>query len=75
MFAFFGLFEYFDRGSSVFFSCALNVNVIGLFFIATVFICLGEDSDFNGDLNLWDVAKVTDMFASKSISIVENDLT
>ena len=33
MFAFFGLCEYFDQGSSAFFSCALTVNVIGLLFL------------------------------------------
>jgi hypothetical protein len=33
MFAFFGLFEYLDEGSSAFFSCALTVNVIGLLFL------------------------------------------
>ncbi len=30
---------------------------------------------FNGDLNQWDVAKVTTMSGSKSIRVVENDLT
>ncbi len=30
---------------------------------------------FNGDLNQWDVAKVTSMYASKSIRTVESDLT
>jgi surface protein len=30
---------------------------------------------FNGDLSLWDVAKVTTMWDGKSICIVENDLT
>ncbi len=29
---------------------------------------------FNGDLNQWDVAKVTSMYQSKSICILENDL-
>ena len=37
MFAFFGLFEYFDEGSSAFFSCALTVNVIGLLFLRLCF--------------------------------------
>ena len=41
-------------------------------FLATVF---QGDSAFNGDLRLWNVAKVTDMSDSKSIRIVENDLT
>ncbi len=40
--------------------------------LATVF---GSAYSFNGDLNQWDVAKVTDMNSSKSIRIVENDLT
>jgi hypothetical protein len=30
---------------------------------------------FNGDISLWDVAKVTTMRSSKSIRILENDLT
>ncbi len=30
---------------------------------------------FNGDLNQWDVAKVTNMDSSKSIRIVDSDLT
>jgi hypothetical protein len=33
VFAFFGLSQYFDQGSSDFFSCALTVNVIGLVFL------------------------------------------
>ena len=41
-------------------------------FFATVFY---SASVFNGDLSQWDVAKVTDMYQSKSISIVEKDLT
>jgi hypothetical protein len=32
-------------------------------------------SVFNGDLNQWDVAKVTTMPGSKSIRILENDVT
>jgi surface protein len=32
-------------------------------------------SAFNGDLNQWDVAKVTTMKGGKSIRIEENDLT
>ncbi len=72
MFASFGLFENFDQGYSAFFSSALTVNVIGLFFLATAF---NLASAFNGDVNQWDVAKVTTMYASKSIRIVENDLT
>ena len=41
-------------------------------FLATVF---ADASAFDGDLSQWDVAKVTDMSWSKSIRIVENDLT
>jgi hypothetical protein len=37
MFAFFGLFEYFDQGSSANFSCALTVNVICLLFLQQCF--------------------------------------
>ena len=55
--------------SAPFFPYALTVNVIGLLFLATVFY-----SAFNGDLNQWDVAKVTDMSVSKSISVLEKDL-
>ncbi len=54
-----------------FFPYALTVNVIGRFFLATVF---ESASVFNGDLSQWDVAKVTDMRTSKSISILEKDL-
>ena len=59
-------------GSSAFFSCALLVNVMGHLFLATVFY---NANAFNGDLNQWDVAKVTTMSYRKSIRIVENDLT
>jgi hypothetical protein len=41
-------------------------------FLAKVF---QDASAFNGDLNQWDVAKVTLMESSKSIRIVANDLT
>jgi surface protein len=45
-------------------------------FLATVFAVLNfPASAFNGDLSQWDVAKVTDMSYSKSIRILENDLT
>ena len=57
--------------SAPFFSYALTVNVIGLLFLATVFLYAYA---FNGDLNQWDVAKVTNMQSSKSISILEKDL-
>ena len=41
-------------------------------FFATVFY---DASAFNGDLSQWNVASVTDMSRSKSISILEKDLT
>ncbi len=41
-------------------------------FLAIVFYLA---SSFNGNLNQWDVAKVSDMSYSKSIRIVESDLT
>ncbi len=37
MSAFFGLFEYFDQGSSASFSCTLTVNVIGFLFLRQCF--------------------------------------
>ena len=40
-------------------------------FLATVF---NKASAFNRDLNQWDVAKVTTMYASKSVRILENDM-
>ena len=49
-----------------------RVNVIGLLFLATVFFAA---STFNGDLNQWEVTKVTSMVGSKSIRMLENDLT
>jgi hypothetical protein len=58
--------------SAPFFPYALTVNVIGVLFLATVF---RSASVFNGDLHQWDVAEVTTMFQSKSIRILENDLT
>jgi surface protein len=48
--AFFGLYEYFNHGSN------------RLSFLATVFFMA---TAFNGDLNQWDVAKVTYMSGSK----------
>jgi surface protein len=46
------------------------VHVIDLLVFATVFM---NAIAFNGDLNQWDVTKVTDMSSSKSIRILEND--
>ena len=71
MFGFFELLQYFDQGSCAFFSCTLTVNVIDCecnrpSVLATVFV---QAWTFNGDLNTWDVAKVTDMSNSKSIRI------
>ncbi len=69
----FGLFGSFDQGSSfrlLFLRVDCECNLPS--FLATVF---REASAFNGDLNQWDVATVTDMGGSKSIRIVENDLT
>ncbi len=67
-----GCHSIFDQRSSAYFSCASTVNVIGLLFLATVFV---YGFAFNGDLNSWDVAKVTTMDSSTSIRIVENDMT
>jgi surface protein len=67
------LFEYFDQGSSfrlLFLRVDCECNQPS--FLATVF---KSASAFNGDLSRWDVAKVTTMSDSKSIWIVENDLT
>jgi surface protein len=78
MFAFFGLSQYFGQGSSAFFPCALmTMNVNGPSFVATVFVAtvFYQAPAFNGNLNQWDVAKVTDMSQSKSIRILESDLT
>ena len=72
MFAFFGQFECFDQGSSAFLSCAFDCECNRPSVVATVFYMA---SSFNGDLNQWDVAKVTDMNSSKSKRVVESDLT
>jgi hypothetical protein len=71
-FSCFGLFGYFDQVSSAFLSCAFDCECNRPSVVATVF---DEASSFNGDLNYWDVATVTDMSFSKSIRIVESDLT
>jgi surface protein len=72
MFAVLWLFEYFDQGSSfrLLFMC-VDCGCNPPSFLATVF---SSASAFNGDLNQWDVASVTNMNASKSMRIVENDL-
>jgi surface protein len=73
MFAFFWLFEYFDQGSSFrLLFLRVNCECNRPSSLATVFY---DASAFNGDLSQWDVAKVTIMSRSKSIRIVENDLT
>ncbi len=41
-------------------------------FLATVFL---SASAFNGDLNKWDVSKVTTIYSSKSIRVCKNGLT
>jgi hypothetical protein len=41
----------------------------------TVLTVLEKAFAFNRDLNQWDVAKVTNMYASKSVHILKNDLT
>jgi hypothetical protein len=73
MSAFLGLSQCCDQGSSF---CLLFLRVDcecnRASFLATVFF---EASAFNGDLNQWDVAKVTSMHQSKSIHILENALT
>jgi surface protein len=55
-------------GTLTSFSCG---SVLSSFFLAAVFY---QASAFNGDLNQWNVAKVTTMSNSKSIRIVENDV-
>jgi hypothetical protein len=57
-----------NQGSSAFFSCALTVNTFDLLFFATAF---AYASAFNGDLNQWDVAKVTTTHDSKSVRIAK----
>ncbi len=73
IFACFGLFEYFDQGSSFrYLYSRVDCECNRPSFLATVFY---NASAFNGDLSRWDVATVTDMFGSKSTRLVENDLT
>ena len=73
MFAFFyGLFEYFDQGSSAFLFLRADCECNRPSVLATVF---ESASAFNGDLNNWDVATVSDMSGSKSLRIVVNDLS
>ena len=69
---FYGLFEYFDQGSSAFLFLRADCECNRPSFLATVF---SSASAFNGDLNKWDVATVSDMSGSKSIRIVANDLS
>jgi surface protein len=73
MLVFVGLLQYIDQGSSfllIFLRVDCECNRPS--FLVTVF---ADASAFNGDLSRWDVAKVTDMYRSKSICIVENGLT
>ncbi len=69
MLAFVGLSQYFDQGSSfrlllLRVDCECNRPS----FLATVFAYAYA---FNGDVSRWDVAKVSDVSYSKSISILE----
>jgi surface protein len=73
MFALVKLSQYFDQGSSfrlllLRVDCECNRPS----FPATVF---NLAVNFNGNISKWDVAKVTTMRFSKSICIVETDLT
>ena len=73
MLSFVGLSQSFDQGSSfrlLFLRVDCECNRLS--FLATVF---ANASAFNGDLNQWDVAKVTTMQESKSIRMLENGLT
>jgi hypothetical protein len=73
MFAFFGLSQYFDHGfffRLLFLRVGCECNRPS--FLATVFY---QATAFNGDLNQWNVANINDMPQSKSVCIVENDLT
>ena len=76
MLAFFGLLQYCDRGRVAFFRLILFVRVDcecnRPSFFATVF---RYASAFNGNLSQWNVASVTTMSYSKSISILEKDFT
>ncbi len=66
--------EYFDQGSlpSAFLFLRVDCECNRPSIFATAFY---RAYAFNGNLNQWDVAKVTCMIESKSICIVENDWT
>jgi surface protein len=67
IFPFFGLSHYFDQGSFfrlLFLRVDCECNRPS--FLATVF---ENNRVFNGDLNQWDVSKVTTMSSSKSILV------
>ncbi len=72
MCAFFELLKYFDQGSFRLLFLRVDCECNRPSFLSSVFY---RAAAFNGDLNQWDVGKVTDMNSSKSIRIVENDLT
>ena len=72
MFAFVGLSQYLIRVPPLPSFLRVDCECNRPSFLATVF---ADASAFDGDLSQWDVAKVTDMSWSKSIRIVENDLT
>jgi surface protein len=66
------LSQYFNQGSLAFFSRVVDCECNRPPILATVFF---GASTFNGDLSQWDVTKVTNMFASKSVRILKNNLT
>ncbi len=73
MFAFVGLSQYYDQGSSfslLFLRVDCECNRPS--FLAIVF---AHADVFNGKVDQWNVAKVTNMRYSKLICIVENNLT
>ncbi len=71
--AFFGLSLYSDQGPSFrLLFLRIDSECNRPYFLATVF---SSASAFNGDLSQWNVAKVTTMAYSKSILILENDVT
>jgi surface protein len=64
---------YFDQSSSFqFLFLRIDCECNRPSFLAPVF---HTTSVFNGDLSLWNVEKVTNMQESKSVRIVNNDLT
>jgi hypothetical protein len=73
MVVFFGLFDYFDQGSSFgLLSLRVECECNRSSFLATVF---HSASAFNGNVNQWNVANVNTMGLSESICIMGNGLT